>query len=281
VTRRLAFTAGLTLGACLWLLLAACTPPPPGATVPAWVDTAWELNQWMADHPVTDLDGRTILINDGIVRPPAGSTLRNGGLRRTVENPTRVFPHVEVKTANVTLSTLIIEGSAYLLDINQPALWYRPELEGQHGIKLTGATGTTIRAVAISMVWGDGIYAGSDSRDIDVEGLIVDGAGRGGIVATDVDGYRIDNALVDQVGLWMVNLEPHGAGRYVRNVTITRLGANWFGSRSHWLNAAGPTLDASPFDCAMTATISRPANLPWHNPGTRIAPCATGVRVKG
>ena len=25
----------------------------------------------------------------------------------------------------------------------------------------------------------------------------------------------------------------------------------------------------------------RPANLPWHNPGTRIAPCATGVRVKG
>ena len=40
-------------------------------------------------------------------------------------------------------------------------------------------------------------------------------------------------------------------------------------------------LDASPFDCAMTATISRPANLPWHNPGTRIAPCATGVRVKG
>jgi len=268
------------------VVVTSCTTPPPGSVPPASVDTATELNAWMSDHRVTDLAGRTVNINDGTVRPPAGATLRNGRLVRTVNPATRVFPHVEVTGADVTLSTLVIVGAATLLSSGQPALVYDPAREGQHGIKLSGAVRTTLRAVNISWVWGDGIYMGSNTRDVDAVGVVVDGAGRGGIVATDVDGAVFDNAYVDQIGLWMVNLEPHGSGRFVRDFRLSRFATDVgsIGSRGPWLNAAGPTLTSMPFDCAMTATIDRPTgirNTATTRPRTRIAPCVTGITITG
>ena len=271
------FLVGFTIGAGLWLLLAACTtPPPPGEIPPASVDTAGELNAWMADHPSTDLDGRTVTINDGTVLPPAGATLANGRLVRTVDSTDKSFRHVEITGADVTLSSIVIVGDAELGRKpdgtwvgGQPYMIYNPAKEGQHGIALVGAVRTTLRAVHISFVWGDGIYMRNDVRDLDAEGIIVDTAGRAGIAATDAERVRIDNVFIDRSGIWLINLEPHGAGRTVRDFTVSRLSAER-GSRSvYWLNAAGPTKDSLPFDCGMKATIDRPTGI---NTGRWFAP---------
>jgi hypothetical protein len=222
----------------------------------------------MATHPVTDLDGRTVNINDGTVRPPAGATLRNGRLVRTSPSTVKAFRHVEITGADVTLSGIVIVGDAELGRLpdgrwvaGQPFMVYNPALEGQHGISLNGAVRTTLRAVNISLVWGDGIYMRGDVRNLDAQGVIVDLAGRAGIAATDAERVRIDNAFIDRSGLWLINLEPHGAGRTVRDFVVTRLAANR-GSRSvYWLHASGPTRDSLPFDCGMRATIDRPTGL--------------------
>jgi hypothetical protein len=245
----------------VFAVAAACTTPPPtGSVPPASVDTASELNAWMDDHQVTDLAGRTVTINDDTVRPPAGSTLRNGRLVRTVDSLNKSFRHVEVTGADVTLSGLVIVGDAVLAP-GQPFMRFDPAREGQHGIHLAGAVRTTLRAINIGLVWGDGILMRDDVRDLDAEGIIVDLAGRAGIAAIDAERVRIDNAHLDRSGIWLINLEPHGANRTVRDFTVTRLTTTRGSRSSRWLNAAGPTLDSQPFDCGMRATIDRATGL--------------------
>ena len=161
MTRRAAFTLGLSLGALAWLVLFACNPPPlPGEIPPASVDTAGELNAFMISHPITDLDGRTVDINGGPVTPPAGATLRNGRLVRNQPSTVRYRPHVEVTTDDVTLTGLTIVGDGEIGRLpdgswvgGQPYMVYNPALESQHGISIKGAARTTIRDVDISLVW--------------------------------------------------------------------------------------------------------------------------------
>ena len=270
----------------LLLFAAACTPvPPDGVTPPASVDTATELNSFMAQNAgkTIDLGGRTVRINDGTVQPPARTTLQNGRLERTADSRNKSFRHVRVTAPDVTLSGIVIVGDAEIgrrgETLNeffggQPYMIYNPWREGQHGISLEGAVRTTLRAVNIRNVWGDGIYMAGDVRDLDAQGVIIYASGRGGLVATDAERVNVDNIHIDRVGLWLINLEPHGAGRTVRDFVVTRHASDRGGRSSYWLNASGPTRDSLPFDCGMTASIDRPTGLTSsHFRGVRLHNC--------
>ena len=69
----------------------------------------------------------------------------------------------------------------------------------------------------------------------------VDASGRAGIAATDAQRVTIDGVHTNRTGLWLINLEPHGAGRTIRNVTVTDHTTTRGGRHPRWLNAAGPT----------------------------------------
>ena len=191
MTRRAAFTLGLSLGALAWLVLAACDPPPaPGEIPPASVDTAGELNAYMISHPITDLDGRTVDINDGAVTPPTGATLLNGTLRRTTDSPERAFRHIQITADDVTLDGLTIEGVRthdphYGL---QPV--YDPTREAQHGISIEGADHTRVTDVAVTNVYGDGIYIRGGAVDTIITNPTINLVGRTSITNVHSTGTR-------------------------------------------------------------------------------------------
>lgn len=97
-------------------------------------------------------------------------------------------------------------------------------LFAQHGISLFGCIGTTINAVHVDSVYGDGLFVGgveyNASDGVTVTGLSVDGAGRHGIALVRAANVSIDGFTTAAVGSTGIDLEPNSVGDYVTNVEM-------------------------------------------------------------
>lgn len=246
-------------------------PPEP---VPATVTTAAGLNDWMNSHTVTDLDGRTITINDGPVKPPAGTTLRNGTLRRTVDRQQVTWHHVTVAADEVTIENLSVIGN----ESHDPKFGllpiYDPLRESQHGIAVIGADNVTLSDVTIAHVHGDGLYIDGGSVDTRATGLDIQQAGRTLITSVFSTRTRIDDVYAFGAGLWVVNLEASGKSQKVVDFQATNLRTFLTGGRHpSWLWVDGPD-----FNCQVGARVQRPTGL--SSGKATIDPCTTpGVTV--
>ena len=235
--------AVVVLVVCAAVASIAAECDPDTEIPPATVDTATELNAWMASHPVTDLDGRTVTLDDGAVQPPAGTTLSNGTLRRTIESLSHTAPHVHITASEVTLKDLTVAG----VDIHdetagqgsQPI--YNPQLEGQHGILIEGDA-VTVDTVGITNVRGDGIYIWKGAQDTTITDVFIQSVGRTIISNTHSYRTRVDRLHGQLAGLWLVNLEASAGGEEVVGARYSNLTTDWYRPvRSpYWLMAAGP-----------------------------------------
>jgi hypothetical protein len=255
------------------ILAAACVPPSPNPTIPpATIDTSTELNAWMADHTVVNLDGRTIDTNDGPVRPPEGTTLHNGTLRRTVASNAVTFEHVRIDTDIVTLEDLHIEGTRTHNPGYGKQPVYDPTREEQHGVAIRGDW-ATVRRVSVLNVWGDGIYLDGGARHANIVNPDLRYVGRSSISNVWSYDAHVTGGYAYGAGLWGLNIEPFGA-KEVRGYQVTGLTTDDPWSRSWWLWASGPH-----FNCAVSAVIERPEAL---NVARRaiIDPCTEDLTVK-
>ena len=255
------------------VILAACDPAPVPTIPPPSVDTTSELNVWLDGHPIVDLDGRTVDTNNGPIRPPEGSTLSNGTLRRTVRSDQSTFEHVLIDEDNVTLDNLTIEGTEthdphYGL---QPV--YDPTVEHQHGISVIGANDVTISGVTVAHVWGDGLYVDGGTRNLTATRMDIQQAGRSSV--SNVWSYQtsITDTYAYGAGLWLLNLEPSTASQEVVGYRVSGMSTKLGGSRSWWLFADGPD-----YQCRVEAVIQRPTGLS-PSARTRIDPCTEDLVI--
>ena len=227
----------------------------------------------MISHPITDLDGRTVDINDGAVTPPTGATLLNGTLRRTTDSPERAFRHIQITADDVTLDGLTIEGVRthdphYGL---QPV--YDPTREAQHGISIEGADHTRVTDVAVTNVYGDGIYIRGGAVDTIITNPTINLVGRTSITNVHSTGTRITGGYAYGAGLWLLNVESSGASQEVVDYRVTGLSTKLTGSRSWWLMSDGPD-----FNCHVQAVIQRPIGLSA-SARPRIDPCTENLVI--
>lgn len=95
---------------------------------------------------------------------------------------------------------------------------YEPNREGQHAIRIDGATSATIGNVGISNVYGDGIYLGTEgelahgtwTQNAHLIGVRFDEIGRHAITPNAADGTVITGLTIGRVNLGVVDIEPPG-----------------------------------------------------------------------
>lgn len=176
-------------------------------------------------------DGALIRIDPGTYRIDGTVLLENRhGLTLDLSNVTfhneiaadRTDRHVEiVDSTDITLIGLRMESTNTQEDPDRPGFpIYNPEREHQHAFGVYDSQGISLRGVAASAVWGDGLYIAGSSDGVNVNGFTVTGVGRQGIAIVEganivVDGYTLTGGR--QSGF---DIEPNTSDAVVRNVTI-------------------------------------------------------------
>lgn len=242
-------------------VLAACIPPDPSpppsttttmttsttTTIPAGevrVSTESQLRM------VVGLGGAALVASpitlSETLWPGAGSTIRFDGAGKLIHPAGMSGRTIQVAAADVTFVNLQIEGTNACVhentlpynphSIGERYGYYDPAREHWHGIgAYDGADRLTILGGRIFQVWGDAIYM-NGATDVRIEGLTVRCAGRGGVVAVDVEDLDVVGGHVSGTFWWPLNFEPFG-NLVIRDVDVSATVIGF--SRWPWLHAGG------------------------------------------
>ena len=178
---------------------------------------------------------------------------------------------------NVTLDNVTIKGLGPCDNVwpPPPFTWgapvanYTTTTDSHHNLTINGDN-VQLSNVILSDGSGDGILVdGADN--LQVNGLTVRCARRGGFVVVDGRNIVANNLNVSGIGLWAFNFEPWGT-RNVSNVTFNNTVVGM--SAGGWLNAQGPD-----FNCAVTGVRFNSPDLRGAARGTYVVKSCASISV--
>ena len=118
-------------------------------------------------------------------------------------------------------NNVIIDGSGTLFGDKMT----HKGTEGQwgHGINILSSNNVTIDGMHIEDCWGDCIYVGNDSKNIEITGCFLNNSRRQGISVTHADSVHISNCVIRNVAgsnpQYAIDIEPN-ENEYVDNIII-------------------------------------------------------------
>ena len=97
------------------------------------------------------------------------------------------------------------------------------------GIRLNGSNNVTVSGLTIADCWGDCIYIGGDSKNIEISNCVLRGSRRQGISITKADGVTISNCRIANISgtnpQYAIDIEPNKRctvdNVLISNVTVT------------------------------------------------------------
>lgn len=279
---------GIVIGACVVLAL-SCAPTNIPIPVPTTASTTSTTTIPAGGTPVGSASelqsvvssGGHALVNGTIVSystitPAQGSTISFSGSGKLMRPESATGPAIDIAASDVTLNNARIEGTdecvwtntlAYNPDsIGEKYAAYDPPREHDHGIEISpGGDRVKINNPTISKVWGDAIYF-NGGKNAQITNPQIRCAGRGGIVAVNVDGLTVNGGNVSGTFWWAINLEPYG-GYSINNVAMRNLVVGF--SRWQWLqagNGEGANCQITSVDLSQVVRLpqsTRPSTVQW------------------
>ncbi len=193
------------------------------------------------------LSKRRHLVFDG-----KGATLRATGPSKLIASSPFLL---DGGNSNITIRNFIIEGN----NLKTGADLYDPGQEDQQGIAIYGGSRIEISANTIRNTHGDGIYANEkDTTHTWVDGLWIHDnrltrIGRMGVTFNAVANGIVERNRLDQIGMFVFDIEPDTSTQGARNVTfrnntvgtygLTPRYTNWFFASANYNVAAGAVID--------------------------------------
>lgn len=97
------------------------------------------------------------------------------------------------------------------------------------GIRLNGSNNLTVSGLTIADCWGDCIYIGGDSKNIEISNCVLRGSRRQGISITKADGVTISDCRIANISgtnpQYAIDVEPNKRctvdNVLIKNVTVT------------------------------------------------------------
>ncbi len=127
-----------------------------------------------------------------------------------------------VLSSNIVIRQLVVVGANPHAGTSLAA--YVPAKEHQHGFELLGASDVTLDSVAVSDVYGDFVYLGSQgqtwSSDVTIENSWFARNGRQGVSLIAARHVLIEHNIISDVRRATFDFEPDGAGSGVADATI-------------------------------------------------------------
>lgn len=155
--------------------------------------------------------------NGDICVPITSSTtfILNGTIKLT-PNDYRNYYIIHVEGNNIT-----IEGKGAV--IGDKHFHTGDSGEWGMGISFQNAHHVTLKGLTVKDCWGDCIYVGGESSDINIEDCLLDHGRRQGISITSANGVVIKNSIITNVGgtapQYAIDIEPN-KGNTVDNIVI-------------------------------------------------------------
>lgn len=185
-----------------------------------------------------DLQGKTLRITDGDVAIFDGRTVRNGSL---VIAEGSFLIHVKKEGAACLVigdnTELVVDGVLQLApnsfksyDMirivgNNVKIHGRGSITGDRykhtgrdgewgmGIRLDGANDVSVSGITIADCWGDCIYVGGGSKDVQISDCLLRGSRRQGISMTKADGVTISSCTIANISgtspQYAIDIEPN------------------------------------------------------------------------
>ncbi len=122
--------------------------------------------------------------------------------------------------SNITIRNLSVRGNDARGGQADDA--YNGALEAQNGIEYANVRHGLIKNCQVSQTWGDGVYIGSDSDSVVVDGCNIHHTGRQGVTIADAHNIVVVNSTIREIRRTAVDLEPYTMGHGVDNVWIAR-----------------------------------------------------------
>jgi parallel beta-helix repeat protein len=192
----------------------------------------------ISDGDVSMFDGRiikngTLVISEGDyllrVKKEGGSCLRIGdNTEVVVEGTLQLAPNCfkSYDMIRVLGSNVKIHGKGCILGDK----FTHTDNEGEWGmgIRLKGSCNVTISGLTIADCWGDCIYIGGDSKNIQISHCQLRGSRRQGISITKADGVTVSNCKIANISgtnpQYAIDIEPNKRcavdNVLIKNVTV-------------------------------------------------------------
>jgi hypothetical protein len=156
----------------------------------------------------------------------------SGGTWKDDTRPSPSVPYPDINAVfwlvggtNVMLENLTIEG------VNGAP--YDEGVAFQSGIRSDGVQSLTITNVTVQHLGGDGItltgydwYPYAPTTNAVVSNVVINDVGRQGVTMSDVNGARLSNIALSDIGLDTFDLESDAYGEVAENITINGCTAN-------------------------------------------------------
>ena len=193
----------------------------------------------ISDGDVSIFDGRrikngTLVISEGNyllrVKKERGTCLKIGddtevvveGTLQLTPNSFKSYDMIRVVGRNVK-----IHGKGRITGDRYAHLG--SEGEWGMGIRLDGSSNVTVSELTISDCWGDCIYIGGDSKNIQISNCQLRGSRRQGISITKADGVTVNNCKIADISgtnpQYAIDIEPNKRcvvdNVLIENVTVT------------------------------------------------------------
>ena len=193
----------------------------------------------ISDGDVSMFDGRevkngTLVISEGNyllrVKKEGGSCLRIGDdTELVIDGTLQLAPNVfkSYDMIRVVGSNVKIHGKGSITGDR----FKHTGTEGEWGmgIRLDGSCNVTVNGLTIADCWGDCIYIGGDSKNIQISDCLLRGSRRQGISIVKADGVTINNCKIVNISgtnpQYAIDIEPNKRcvvdNVLIKNVTVT------------------------------------------------------------
>src|ERR1700722_10735498 len=202
--------------------------PPSSIDHACGSDVSSAMTSWLSSLPpgaLVDASRDCFLVNEGMSLTLSNITISGG----TWKDDTRPSPSIPYPDINAVF--WLVGGTDVMLEnLNIQGVNGAPYSEGvafQSGIRSDGVQSLTITNVTVQNLGGDGItLTGYDwspytpTTNAIVSNVIINDVGRQGVTLSDVNGARLSNIALSDIGLDTFDLESDNYGEVAENITI-------------------------------------------------------------
>jgi Right handed beta helix region len=211
--------------------------PPSSINNTCGSDVSGAMTAWLTSLPSgtsVDASRDCFLVNEGMSMTLNDITI-SGGTWKDDTPPAASVPYEDINAvfwlvggSNITVENLSIQG------VNGAP--YNEGVAFQGGIRSDGVQGLTISGVSVRGLGGDGItLTGSDrspympTANAVVTNVTITDVGRQGITLSDIDGAKLSNLALTNIGLDTFDMEADNYGEVAQNVVVNGCTANGAG----------------------------------------------------